>query len=189
MHPVEAVLIEVAMHGHGEAVPDPGDRAEGVRSRPQVGDLTQVLERVPLLRDGVALRIVHPPDHDDRVGEELDGLPFALRGGDRAGDGDGAADGQMQDLSVVVAKRCRGHDLEGVEAGPVVNMQKREAGLRIATCPDPALDRRARADRRPAGEDIDDSFCLRHEVLLPASRRTRCRAVMEEASVRRDPFR
>ena len=41
-------------------------------------------KRVPLRRDRVGLRIVHPADHDDRVGEELDGLPRALRGGDRA---------------------------------------------------------------------------------------------------------
>jgi hypothetical protein len=49
-----------------------------------------------------------------------------------------------------------------------MNVKEREPGLRIATRPDPALDRGARADGRPAREDVDDAICMRHEVLLPA---------------------
>ena len=58
--PVEAVLVEVAVDRHGQAVPDPGHRAEGVRARPQVGDLAEVLERVALGRDGVGVRDRRP---------------------------------------------------------------------------------------------------------------------------------
>src|SRR5260221_1384531 len=40
--PEEAVLVEVAVNGEPEAGPQSGNGAEGVRARPQVGDLPQV---------------------------------------------------------------------------------------------------------------------------------------------------
>jgi hypothetical protein len=49
-------------------------------------------------------------------------------------------------------------------------MEEGQHGLRIATRADPTLDRRPRPGRYPARENIGDSVCLRHEVLLPASR-------------------
>ena len=180
MYPVEAVLVEVAVDRHRQAVADPGHGAEGVRARPQVGHLAEVLEGVPLGRDGIGVRIVHPADHDHRVRDKLHGLPLALRGGNRARDPHGAAGGQVQDLVLVVAERGRGHDLQRVEAGPVVHLQEREAGLRIAARPNPALDGGRRADDRPAREDIDDAVCLRHVALLPASRSTLGRTVLVE---------
>jgi hypothetical protein len=139
-------------------------------------DFPKVLEAMPLGRDRVGVRVVDPTDHDDGVGQELDGLALGRRCSDGAGDGNGAAHGQMQDLVLVVGEGRRSNHLDGVEAGPVVDVQEREPGLRIAACPDPALDRRPRADRRPAGEDVRDSICVRHEVLLPASRSARCSA-------------
>ena len=163
VHPVEAALMKVAMDGHGEAMPDPGNRAEGVGPHPQVRHLPEIFERVPLRRDRVALRVVHPANDDDGLGEQLDRLPLALRGCESAGGGDGAAGGQTQDLVLVVAKGGRGHHLQGIEAGPIMKMQEGKPGLRIATRTDPTLYRHARAGRRPAREDIRDSACLRHE--------------------------
>ena len=61
--PVEAVLVEVAVDGHGQGVAHAGHGADGVRARPQVRHLAQVLEAVALGRDGVGVRVVHPA-HD-----------------------------------------------------------------------------------------------------------------------------
>ena len=166
MHPEEAVLVEVAMDGHGEAVPDPGHRADAVRAHAQVGDLAQVLEGVVLGLDRVAVRVVDPADDIDRVGDQLDVLALALRGDERSADGDRAAAGQARDLVVVVVERRRGHDLERSEARSVVDVQEGEPGLRVTPGPDPALDGGACTDCRPAGQDVGDSFCLRHRVLF-----------------------
>ena len=91
VHPEEAVLVEVAMDGHGQAVPDAGHRADAVRAHAQVGDLAQVLEGVVLGLDRVAVRVVDPADDIDRVGDQLDVLALALRGDERSADGDCAA--------------------------------------------------------------------------------------------------
>ena len=46
------------------------------------------------------------------------------------------------------------------------------------------------AKKNAAGEDVDDSFCLRHEVPLPASLSSRPRAAIVETRVgRRDTLR
>ena len=58
--PEEAPLVEEAVQRHRQAVPHPGDGAEGVGAGPQVGDLAQVLERVLLGRHRVGLGIVDP---------------------------------------------------------------------------------------------------------------------------------
>ena len=42
--PEEAALVEEAVDGHRQRVPHPGDGAEGVGPRPEVGDRPQVLE-------------------------------------------------------------------------------------------------------------------------------------------------
>ena len=76
--PEEAVLVEEAVHGHRQAVPHPGDGAEGVGAGPQVGDLAQVLERVLLGGDRVGLGVVDPADDLDRLGLDLDRLALAL---------------------------------------------------------------------------------------------------------------
>jgi len=47
-----------------------------------------------------------------------------------------------------------------------VDGQEGEAGLRIAAGPNPALDRRWGTDRRPARQDVGDSFSLRHMFSL-----------------------
>ena len=88
-----------------------------------MADLAEVLEGVALGRDGVGLRVVHPADDLDRVGQDLDGLPLALRLGDGARDGDRAAGRQAEDLGLVVRERRGGHDLERVEARPVVDVR------------------------------------------------------------------
>ena len=80
MHPDESALVEVAMDGHREAVAHPRHRAEGVGPRPEMGDRTQVLERVPLGRDritGPGPR--HMPTTSTLIGLDLEPLPLALR--------------------------------------------------------------------------------------------------------------
>ena len=60
-----------------EGVADAEDRAEGVRARPQVGDLAQELHRVALLLQGVLERVGGPVD-DDPGAADLGGLAFEL---------------------------------------------------------------------------------------------------------------
>ena len=57
----------------------PRHRAERVGARPQVGHGPQVLHRVPLGRDRIAVRVLDPADHLDAVGLDLEPLALALR--------------------------------------------------------------------------------------------------------------
>ena len=63
--PEEAVLVEVAMDRHAEAVAHARDRAERVRPRPQVRDFAEVLERVLLRLNRIRLGVVDPADDLD----------------------------------------------------------------------------------------------------------------------------
>ena len=106
VHPEEAVLVEVAVDRHAQAVAHAGDGAERVGARPQVRDLAQVLERCALRLDRIGLGVVDPPDHLDGVGLHLDRLPLplALRSAHRRDHG--ASGGQLLDLALVVGQRA-----------------------------------------------------------------------------------
>jgi hypothetical protein len=95
-----------------------------VRARTQVRHFAQVLERRFLRLNRIRLGIVHPADHIDRLGLQLDRLtlPLALR--QRAGRDHGAAGRQLHHLTLIVRQYRRGHDLNGIEAGAVVDMDE-----------------------------------------------------------------
>ena len=154
--PEESVLVEVAVHGHRQAVADPRHRAERVGPRPQVGHRPQVLERVPLGRDRVVVGVLDPADHLDPIGLDLEPLPLALRLDQRALDPHGAVRGQVEDLGLIVRQRRLGDDLDRVEARAVVDLEEREPGLGVAPGADPALDGDRLADVHPAGQDLLD---------------------------------
>ena len=78
VHPEEAVLVEVAVDRHAQAVAHARHRAERVGARPQVRHLAQVLERCALRLNGIGLGVVHPADDLNGVGLQLDRLPLAL---------------------------------------------------------------------------------------------------------------
>src|SRR3546814_734979 len=79
-NPEVALLVEVPVHGLGQAVADPGDGTEQVGARPQVRHLAQELERMGLGLDRVGLGVLDPADDLDRSGLDLEGLALALRG-------------------------------------------------------------------------------------------------------------
>src|SRR6185295_7328009 len=117
--PEEAVLVEVAMDRHAEAVADARHSAERVRPGTEVRDFAQVFERGALRLNGVRLGVVNPADDLDALGLQLDRLPLPLaRGEDAAGD-DRASGGQLFDLAFVVGQGSGRHYLERVETGPV----------------------------------------------------------------------
>ena len=148
VHPDKTMLMEVAVHGHRQAVAHPRDRPERVGPRPQMGHRPQVLHGVPLGRDRVSIRVLDPPDHFDAIGLDLEPLAFALRFDQRALDAHGAVRGQVQDLGLIIGQRCFGDDLDRLEARAIVHLEKREAGLGVAPGADPALDHDRRADVR-----------------------------------------
>lgn len=53
MHIDEVPILEKAVDGMGRQGPDPEHRRKGVAAGPQVGDGAQILQRVPLLLEGV----------------------------------------------------------------------------------------------------------------------------------------
>src|SRR5207253_613415 len=64
----EALLVEEVVDGLRDAVPQAGNRAEGVGPRPEVGDRAEELEGVALLLERVALGIrIADPFNDGGV--------------------------------------------------------------------------------------------------------------------------
>ena len=63
------------------------------------------------------------------------------------------ARGQLQHDLVVIGQRLRRDDLQIAEAGPVVDVQEGESGLRIAPGADPALDGQRGVDGVLAGKN------------------------------------
>ena len=113
VHPEEAVLVEVAMDRHAEAVAHAGDGAERVGARPQVRDLAQVLERRAASAGSDTPR-GRPPSPTTSTASACSSTacPWPwLCDQDAAGD-DRAAGGQLLDLALVVRQLRRGDDLD-----------------------------------------------------------------------------
>ena len=102
VHPLEASALQETVHGHGDGVAHPGDGAEGVGARAQVGNGAQVFEGVPLLGDRVVLRVVHPAEHFHALGLNLPVLALAAGLDQGAADANGAAGADLEDLRFVV---------------------------------------------------------------------------------------
>ena len=63
------------MDRRADRVAHAGDRSEGVRPRPQVGDFAQEFEAVPLFLQRIGLRVGRAEDIE-RPGRQLDALPL-----------------------------------------------------------------------------------------------------------------
>ncbi len=137
--PEIAVFMEVTVNGLGGRMPNPGDGAKGVGARPQVRDFAQKLKAVLLGLDRVGVGICHPTNHVYRVGLDFVLLPTAGRFHQGALALHGATRGQLQNFAAVVVQLAGRHDLDGIEAGAVVDVDKGKAGLGIAPGADPAL--------------------------------------------------
>ncbi len=161
-----AVLVE-AVRGEGQRIADPGHGADGVRARPQMGDLAQTLERDSLLLQRIGLGIGESV-HLDRRRLQLHSLALAWGLGQDAGDRDRAPDGEADDVALVVGQLAVGDDLQPGEAGAVVQLDEREAALRIAAGPDPAGDLDLGADLI-ALEDVLDQLPLHSPLLTEGS--------------------
>ena len=152
--PEESLLVKEPVNGNAQAVPHAGHGSEGVGPRAEVGHLAQVLEGVTLLLDGVGLRVVHPAHHLDARGGELDRLALSLAGHDGADHRDGAASAQPGDLGVVVRQVTRGDHLDGIEARAVMQVNEREARLRVAARSNPPPHGHRVPDPRAACQDL-----------------------------------
>ena len=102
-----------------QGVAHPCDRAEGVGARSQVGDGTQIFERVALLGNGVRVGFDDPTGDMDAIGVNFPALAATLGSDDNAADLDGASGGEGGDL-VVVGEALVCHHLDRVETRAVV---------------------------------------------------------------------
>ena len=71
----------------------------------------------------------------------------------------------MEDLGLIVGQRGFSNDLDRLEARAVMDLEKRQAGLRVAPGADPALDDDRRADVDLAGQHVLD--CQMSHGVLP----------------------
>ena len=119
---------------------DSSDRSEGVRSGAKVRDLSQVLERVPLWLERVGVGVLDPSDHFDRVRLHLQRLSLASAFDDFTSTANGAAGREFQNLVLVVFEHHWDHDLKGIEAGSIGDLDEGDAGFGIPTGSDPSGD-------------------------------------------------
>ena len=129
-----------------DAVPYPGDRAEGIRPRPQMGDGAEELEGMPFLFQRIGLGIGNAIDEGCFWRGSRWPVPCPARPGLRPRRG-ARADGKLFDFRLVVRQRGLGDDLDVAEAGAVVQFEEAEARLSIAPRTDPTLNNDILADR------------------------------------------
>ena len=77
-HPGEPQLVEIAVDGLGQRVPEPRHRRHVDHARPQMGNRAQEIRAQRLGLDGVGLGIVHPPQHLHLFGLHFQALAGAL---------------------------------------------------------------------------------------------------------------
>ena len=134
----ETAFLEELVDRVAHAIPHPGDGAERVRARPQMGDRPQELERVALLLQRIRGHVGHAVDRD-RGGLDFGRLALARRRLDQPGDADAATGREPLDFRFVVRQAGFGKYLDVAEAGAVVDFKETEPGLRVAPRADPTL--------------------------------------------------
>ena len=143
----EAFFLEEIVDRAGHAISQPGDGAERIGPRSQMGNRPQELERVLLLLQGVRFGVGIAVD-DHRGGLHLGGLPLGRRGFDHAFHRNARTGAELFDFAIVVRQRGFRQDLDIALARTVVHFQEAETGLRIAPGADPTLQFDLLADRR-----------------------------------------
>src|SRR5262249_10762182 len=138
VYPEKAPLMKVAVHGHAQRVPHTGNCAKRIRPWAQMRDLAQVFERGLFGLNRIAIRVVDPSDYVDGFRLKLHRLPLTLACRQRAGRDQGAARRDFLDFALIVRERGSSDHLEWIEAGPVVEVNERQASLRIPARADPA---------------------------------------------------
>ena len=133
---IETTVVEVLVDGKRHVVTQPEDGAEGVRTRTQVRDLAQELERMSFLLQRI--RLIRVTEDLDRLRLDLHGLPRSLRSDQLARRPDAGAGGHALD-QLLRKLRHLGDHLDAVDHGTVVHRDERDL-LVPAPGPDPAPD-------------------------------------------------
>ena len=175
----KALFLEEIVYRAANAVAHAGHGAEGVGSRPQMGDGPHKLEAVLLLLQRIALG-VGPAVDGHAAGLHLGGLALAGRGLHQPLDAHAAAGGESLDLAFVIFQPGLGQHLQIAEARAVVEFQEAESGLGISPGADPALQQ----DFSPHGlgaAGLSDRrfFHIIYSNPLAASQRSASRAAMQ----------
>jgi hypothetical protein len=89
--------------------------------------------------------------YSDARGLNLNRLPLALRSHQRAFDNHRTTGGNSQDIAFIIRKSVGNDDLNGIEAGAIVNVHERKASLAVPPRAYPALDDYIGADLTFAG--------------------------------------
>ena len=137
MHVHKSLIVEEFVDGLRRQRTDAEDRAEQVRARAQMRDGAQELDAVLLFLQ----RIIGRRRADDRYARRLqfERLLRRGRGHERAFRLDGAADVQLGDFFIIGNVGLFDHDLQGLEAGAVVQGDKSER-FAVAHSAHPAAD-------------------------------------------------
>ena len=137
VHIEEATLVEECMDSDRHVVTHAIDRPKGIRTRTQVGDLTEEFQRVPLLLQGIGSRICRPEDFEF-VCLYFYALPLTLRGDEFADHAEACPRGDLSEKISVEAREVD-DDLDIMDRRAVIQCD--EANSLIATAgTDPALD-------------------------------------------------
>ena len=149
--------MEEAMNRLGDGVAHARHGSNDVGARAQMRDLAQKLQRVRLGLNRVGVGVFDPADYLDLACLHLEGLPFRRRRHDPPAGRHGAARRQAQHFRGVVGQRFGCHDLNRVEAGPIGQVDKGNAGFGIAPRAHPAVEGNVAIRRRASGKDIGTS--------------------------------
>ena len=137
VHAQKIPFLEKLVHRVGEAAAHTKDRAEEIRTRPQVRDLAEELQRVAFFLERVGR--ISEAEHHHRLRDHLPFLTLALRGHELAADFHRGASVGVKDFGRVVRQLGVGDDLDALEAGTVIELDERK-GFGVAAGADPALE-------------------------------------------------
>jgi len=152
-------------------VADARHRAEQVGARAQMCNFAQKFQRMRLGLDRIGFRVIHPAEHFDGTGLNLERLPLPLRGDQRACGDERASGRQALDLTFVVAQ-CRGGDnLDRCKARAIAQGDKAQARLGIAAGAHPAAYAHGAPSRALARQKLLDAGNAHVKETLMSRRR------------------